>query len=166
MSLQYYLEGEKAMDLIKELKNLILLLDKDKIEYALCGGLALAVYDFPRATLDIDIMIERKSLKNTGILLADAGFIQNPAAMLFADGKVEIHRFFKPFPTVEDGLIVDVLVATRSTRKAFRERIIVKWKKIDLAVVSPQGLILLKSLRKSGQDMDDIAHLGKIDNEN
>lgn len=32
------------------------------VEYALCGGLAMAIYALPRATLDIDILIEAVSL--------------------------------------------------------------------------------------------------------
>jgi hypothetical protein len=46
------------VDLLIELKNLIEVFDNNKIDYALCGGLALAVYARPRATLDIDIMVE------------------------------------------------------------------------------------------------------------
>lgn len=46
------------MDLLVELANLIKVFDEDEIDYALCGGLALAVYAKPRATLDIDIMVQ------------------------------------------------------------------------------------------------------------
>ena len=46
------------MDILDELKTLTKTLKEENIEYALCGGLALAIYAFPRATLDIDIMIE------------------------------------------------------------------------------------------------------------
>lgn len=46
------------MDILDELKKLIGRLNEEKIEYALCGGLAMAVYALPRATLDVDILIE------------------------------------------------------------------------------------------------------------
>jgi len=49
--------GLAAMDLLTELTDLIKVLDENEIDYALCGGLALAVYAKPRATLDIDIMV-------------------------------------------------------------------------------------------------------------
>ena len=45
------------MDLLVELANIIRAFNEDEIDYALCGGLALAVYAKPRATLDIDIMV-------------------------------------------------------------------------------------------------------------
>ena len=46
------------MDVLDELKRLVTKLDEERIEYALCGGLAMAVYALPRTTLDVDIMIE------------------------------------------------------------------------------------------------------------
>jgi len=42
------------IDIIDELKGLISQLDQGGIDYALCGGLALAVYDRARATADIE----------------------------------------------------------------------------------------------------------------
>ena len=49
-------------DLYYEFRKLITALDERQIEYALCGGLAMAVYDHPRATVDIDILILSESL--------------------------------------------------------------------------------------------------------
>ena len=46
------------MDLFEEFSKLVAEFKKEKIDYALCGGLAMAVYAYPRATIDIDIMIE------------------------------------------------------------------------------------------------------------
>ncbi|XOF34874.1 MAG: hypothetical protein ACL93V_06190 [Candidatus Electrothrix sp. YB6] len=41
------------MDLFEEFAQLVNELNREKVDYALCGGLAMAVYAFPRATLDI-----------------------------------------------------------------------------------------------------------------
>ena len=38
-------------DLYREFQSLISALANSHIEYALCGGLAMAVYDHPRATI-------------------------------------------------------------------------------------------------------------------
>ena len=80
------------MDLIDELKRLITRLDEKRIEYALCGGLAMAVYALPRATLDIDIMVEASSLHKTKQAVHDLGFILDAMPMEFHGGKVNIHR--------------------------------------------------------------------------
>ena len=41
----------------------------------------------------------------------------------------------------------------------------VQWEGRTLKVVSPKGLILLKSFRRSGKDQDDIEHLRSITDE-
>ena len=41
------------MTLLDELSQLISAFDENGIEYAVCGGLALAIHGFARATLDI-----------------------------------------------------------------------------------------------------------------
>jgi hypothetical protein len=71
------------VNLLEELKNLTSRLDKAGIDYALCGGLALAVYARPRATLDIDIMIESDFLTKTGELARDLGYTLDAAPMEF-----------------------------------------------------------------------------------
>jgi hypothetical protein len=41
----------------------------------------------------------------------------------------------------------------------------VEWEGGTLSVVSPEGVIILKSLRGSGQDQDDIEYLRSITDE-
>ena len=53
------------MDILDELNALTNKLSQENIAYALCGGLALAIYALPRATLDIDILIEPRLLEKT-----------------------------------------------------------------------------------------------------
>ena len=49
-------------------------------------------------------------------------------------------------------LSLDLLIVTPETRLSWDSRITVEWEGGTLKVVSPKGLIELKSLRKSGQD--------------
>ena len=53
------------MDLLEELKKLAAKLHSEGIEYALCGGLAMAIYAMPRATLDIDIIGILRTVENS-----------------------------------------------------------------------------------------------------
>ena len=62
------------MDLLEELTKLLSKLKKEKIDFALCGGLAMAVYAFPRATLDIDIMIKPEVLAHVKRIVGKLGF--------------------------------------------------------------------------------------------
>jgi len=78
------------------------------------------VYAFPRATLDIDILIE---------------------------------------PDDGDTLMLDMLLVTLKMETVRESRLRVPWEGGELPVVSPRGLIELKSKRLSGQDQDDIINL-------
>ena len=150
------------MDLIDELKRLITRLDEKRIEYALCGGLAMAVYALPRATLDIDIMVEASSLDKTKQAVHDLGFILDAMPMEFHGGKVHIHRVSKIDPDTGETLVLDLLIVTPEIRQAWESRTKVEWEGGTLSVVSPEGLVLLKSFRRSGQDQDDIQYLRGI----
>jgi len=157
------LTGRKnRVDLIDELKRLITRLDEERIEYALCGGLAMAVYALPRATLDIDIMVEASSLDKTKQAVHDLGFILDAMPMEFHGGKVHIHRVSKIDPDTGETLVLDLLIVTPEIRQAWESRTKVEWEGGTLSVVSPEGLVLLKSFRRSGQDQDDIRYLRGI----
>ncbi len=150
------------MDLLEELKNLTAKLDSEGIEYALCGGLAMAIYAMPRATLDIDIMIELGTLFRTKRAVEDLGFILSGAPMDFHDGKVQIYRLCKIDAVSTEELVLDLLIVTAETHQVWESRLRVEWEGGSLSVVSPEGLITLKSFRSSGQDRDDIEYLRSI----
>lgn len=50
-------------NLIKELDEVATALDANGIEYAVCGGLALTIHGFPRATFDLDVLIRAENLE-------------------------------------------------------------------------------------------------------
>jgi hypothetical protein len=154
------------MDLLEELKDLAGTLDRKGIDYALCGGLAIAIYAKPRATLDIDVMIAPDFLLETKAVAQELGFVMSSMPMEFKGGAVKIHRLTKIDKDSGEHLVLDLLIVTPETRKAWDERRVVEWEGGALKVVSPQGLILLKSLRGSGQDQDDIEYLRSLEDEN
>jgi hypothetical protein len=150
------------MDLLEELKRLVRKLDAERVEYALCGGLAMAIYALPRATLDIDIMIEASSLEETKRAVYKLGFTLSAAPMEFHGGKIYIYSVSKVEPGIGETLILDLLIVTPEIKGAWESRTKVEWEAGTLSVVSPEGLILLKSFRRSGQDQDDIKYLRSI----
>lgn len=150
------------MDLLIELKKLIEAFDEDKIDYALCGGLALAVYARPRATLDIDIMVEPDTLSMIKQIVKNLGFNIPAAPMSFKNGAVQMHRITKIDSESGEHLVLDLLLVTPQTRISWDNRISVDWEGGTLKVLTPEGLITLKSLRKSGQDLDDIEYLKEL----
>lgn len=150
------------MDLLEELKNLSAKLNQGGIDYALCGGLALAIYARPRATLDIDMMVDSGSLSQIKQAAEELGFAFSAAPIEFHGGAVQMHRLTKIDKDSGEHLVLDLLIVTPETQKAWDSRLTVEWEGGPLRVVSPQGLILLKSFRRSGQDKDDIEYLRSI----
>ena len=159
------------MDLLVELARIVKAFDENKIDYALCGGLALAVYAKPRATLDIDIMVQadfigkiKKKAEELKKKAEELGFTVHAAPMKLKGGAVQIHRMTKFDDELGEHLSLDLLVVTPETKLSWDSRITVEWEEGTLKVLSPKGLIQLKSLRNSGQDKDDIKYLsGPID---
>jgi len=154
------------MELFEEFKQLVAEFKKEKIEYALCGGLAMAVYAFARATLDIDILIEKKTLKKAKAVAMKLGFSFDAGLMNFKNGTIQIYRLTKIASDSNEPLMLDMLLLTPEIEDVWRTKRLEVWEEGELPVVSPEGLIKLKSMRLSGQDQDDIKNLESIKDEN
>ena len=146
-------------DLDDELTQLRDRLEDARIEYALCGGLAMGVHGHPRATIDIDILIRPEAETPVTEIARELGFLIKARPMTFSGGATEIRRISKVDPRDGETLMLDLLLVTPSVESVWQSRQRVVWKGRDLGVVSPEGLIALKTLRSSKQDIADIARL-------
>jgi hypothetical protein len=59
------------MNLKDELFLIVETLDRGAVEYALCGGMAVAVHGYVRATKDIDLLIRAEDLDVAERVLAE-----------------------------------------------------------------------------------------------
>lgn len=150
------------MELFEEFAQLVKEFKKEGLEYALCGGLAMAVYAFPRATLDIDILIEPETLEKTKSIAERLGFTLDAGLMKFKNNTIQIHRLTKVCPDSSDALMLDILLLTPEIKEVWETKQFLFWDQGKLPVVSPEGLIKLKSMRLSGQDRDDIKNLENL----
>jgi acetolactate synthase regulatory subunit len=145
-----------VLDLEEELGALIDALHAANVEYALCGGLALAVHGAPRATIDIDLLVRPDDVERIRQVAASRGFTIKALPMNFA--KIRIDRITKIHPD-GDTLILDLLVYSPELEEVWETRQRRRWNGRDLSVVSPDGLVTLKMLRRSAQDLADIEAL-------
>jgi Nucleotidyl transferase AbiEii toxin, Type IV TA system len=152
-----------VLDLYEELAAIVAALDERRIDYALCGGLAMAVWGFPRATVDIDIVIEPQSLDATEKVAESLGYTARARPMTFSSGAIVIHRISKIDPDGGDVLMLDMMLVTPAIANVWAERTRVEWEQGSISVVSRDGLIALKSFRASGRDQDDIALLREVE---
>lgn len=154
------------LDLFEELKNLITRLNDAQKDYALCGGLALAIYGIPRATVDIDILIPKDSFAEVRPITEELGYRLQATPMKFKGDVIEIHRISKIDPETGDLFSLDFLFVNPHLEHIWKSRHPVLWEGGTLWVVSREGLIALKEMRGSGQDRDDIHRLKGIRDEN
>lgn len=147
------------LDLYEELVALLDALESNRVDYALCGGLAMAVWGLPRATVDIDLLIEPSSLEPVQEIAGRLGYLVKARPMSFYSGAIEIHRVTKVDPQGGDTLMLDLLLVSAPVMEAWTSRTRVEWDRGTISVVSREGLIHLKSFRSSGTDLDDIRRL-------
>lgn len=147
------------LDIYDELRKLIDLLDEHEIDYALCGGLAMAIHARPRSTIDIDMLVLSESLEKVLPIALELGYNIRGKDLSFANGVIEIRRVSKIDPESGDLLSLDLLLVTPEILPIWESRTIAKWEGGELSVVSRSGLVSLKQLRGSGQDQDDIKAL-------
>jgi hypothetical protein len=144
--------------LLDELSQLISALGKNEIEYAVCGGLALAIHGFARATLDIDVLIQPESLEKAYLVGAENGFDIRGLDISFKERAVEIRRVSK----IDDNgevLSLDLLLVTPQVQEVWETRETIDFLGNQLSVVSLTGLIKMKTLAGRPQDLADIERL-------
>ena len=146
-------------DLYEEFNSIVAGLEEHGIDYAVCGGLAMAVHGLPRATVDIDLLILAERLEEARSVVRSLGYTIEAQPMTFHKGAIEIRRLSKIDPSDGDLLMVDFLLVTPAVEAAWNNRIRVASPKGSVSVVSREGLIALKSFRRSAQDMADIERL-------
>lgn len=148
------------IDLYVELKAVLRALETAGIPYALCGGLALMVYQRPRATVDIDFIVPSEATVTCAAAMTPLGFQAHPRPMRFEGSGVEILWFYKVDPGGPDVLTLDCLLTNHPTiTEAWRTRVQVPFEDRTVWVVSIEGLIALKELRGAPMDLLDIQAL-------
>ncbi len=147
--------------LLDELSQLISALEDGGIEYAVCGGLALTIHGFPRATFDIDVLIRPESLERAYEIAAKYEYDIRGLDMSFKEKAVEIRRVSK---IDEDGevLPLDFLLTTSQVEDVWETREKLIWKDKTLWIVSREGLIKMKKLAGRAKDLIDV---DRIENE-
>jgi hypothetical protein len=147
--------------LYEEFRTVVAALAGAAIPYAVCGGIAMAIHARARATVDIDLLAPPDAIDRIAAVLSAHGFVRRgrePARL--AGGAVVMHRLTKIVPGDPDVLVLDVIeVRPGATEAAWRTRASAEWEGHPIVVVSRGGLIGLKRLRGSPQDIADIGAL-------
>jgi hypothetical protein len=154
------------MDIYEELNGLIELLSNSKIDYALCGGIAVAFYGYPRFTRDIDLLIRREQLDDVLELVKQRGFtIEAGVIPIGGKGKEKTEIFRISKVDGSDLLSLDLVLISPGLEDVWENREIFEWMERKVVVVSRDGLMKMKRLSGRDQDLLDLKMLGMNDSD-
>lgn len=119
----------EPLDIEAELLLVIDALSSEHVHYALCGGLALAVHGFPRATKDIDLLVEASEIERAFSAVTKAGFALRAGPIPSGASSSHPQRRFRATKVVgERHLTVDLLEVSVSYQEAWTSRRNALWK--------------------------------------
>jgi hypothetical protein len=147
------------LNLLTEFQNIVNTLEEEKIEYAICGGIAMAIHGFLRTTVDIDIVVLQENVNITKQVIRKHGFSIESNPMIFGTGDTIIHRITKIDSNSEDFLVLDILEVTDAMKELWESRVRLDSSFGSLSVINKQGLIQMKKKRNSKIDQEDIERL-------
>ena len=76
------------VNLFDELVAIVFALERAKIDYAVCGGMAVAIHGLARATKDIDLLILREDLVRVQDVVRGLGFILDGGILPMGAGEI------------------------------------------------------------------------------
>src|SRR5687767_11484470 len=145
--------------LLEEFKSITEALNDAEIDYAVCGGWAMAIHGLPRATLDIDVLVLAEDLERVWNLAKENGYDVEGLPLHFADGAIEIRRISKVDKEERKLYTLDFLLVTPPLHEVWHGRELVAWEEGKTWTVSKAGLIELKKISGRDQDLLDIKNL-------
>ncbi|MEZ6134074.1 MAG: nucleotidyltransferase family protein [Pirellulaceae bacterium] len=157
---------ENMMQLRTELLKIVRCLNESQIDYALCGGLAVAVHGYPRATKDIDVLIRKEALGDASSALAPLGYDLEAGMFKFDQGTEKETQLFR-VSRAEGAMLttLDLMLVTPVLEGVWDDREVVRAYETDIRVVSKAALIRMKKLAGRHQDLADVESLQRIADE-
>lgn len=148
------------MNLFDELMAVVGELDRAGVDYALVGGLAVAVWGAPRATKDIDLLVLPADVERALGAVAPLGFDIRALPMTFRDG-MTLQRVSR----AAEGhvLTVDFIVVDENLGPAWSSRRRFDTSGRPITVVSRDMLIAMKAAAARPIDIADIEKLREGD---
>lgn len=155
------------MDLYEELISVLGVLEDSRLDYALCGGLALGIHGYPRLTIDIDLLVKRKDVPKIKSAIAKVGFTLEAAPMTFGAGterETRVHRVSKV--SGDKLLMLDLIEVEPHFGNVWKDRRRMSLEGLKTRAVSREGLIEMKRRAGRAQDIADLEKLeGGLDAE-
>ncbi len=141
----------------KDFKELLKLLNGEKVEYLLVGGYAVGFYGYPRYTGDLDIWV-KPSPENAQKVLVTLGKFG------FSSLGLEAQDFREPGFVIQLGyppVRIDIITELDNVifDECYKRRLISKIEGVDVSIIGIDDLLLNKKATGRHKDLDDVEHL-------
>lgn len=148
-------------NLYEELITVVRELEAAKLNYAVCGGMAVAVHGLSRFTRDIDLLIQREDLTAVRAVVEKCGYILEGGILPMGAGEAIERDIFRISKVIGNELVtLDLLLVNQPLRQAFESREYYEYLGQRMQVVSPAGLYIMKRIAGRPQDIVDLQRLG------
>lgn len=145
--------------LLNEFVQLTESLNSRGIEYAVCGGWAMAIHGFLRATLDIDVLILTDDLEPVRAVAMEHGFNIDGLPLEFDGGETQIRRISKIDSVSKELITLDMLLVSEALQDVWKGRKRVRWNRGEYWIVSREGMIVMKEKAARDKDLIDLKYL-------
>jgi hypothetical protein len=152
-------------DIFEEFQRLVIKFNQEKLDYAVCGGWAMAIHGSPRATVDIDFLVLTDDLPKMWKIAEDFGYDVEGLPLSFDNGLIEIRRLSKIEKELKILLTIDFLLVTEGLKDVWDNRESIDFENDKVWTVSREGLIFMKKLSGRHKDLGDIEALEELENE-
>lgn len=152
-------------DIFEEFQNLIKKINQEQIDYAVCGGWAMAIHGAPRATVDIDLLVESENLNKVWMIAQELGYSIEGLPLSFAKGIIEIRRISKIDKESKILITIDFLLVTEGLKEVWEQREDIDFEDDKVWTVSREGLIFMKKISGRHKDLGDIESLMELEDE-
>ncbi len=148
------------MIITEELYRLTDAFDRYAVDYALCGGLAVAIHGRPRLTLDIDFVVPTEQMERAIATAATVGFDDPSGWISLPSYKIGINRLYR-VNKIEQGefLTLDLLEADSSENAVFVDQECVDVEGKLIRLLSRVALIKMKRASNRLKDQLDVEML-------
>lgn len=150
--------------LLDEFKTITSALNEAGIEYAVCGGWAMAIHGLMRATIDIDLMVLSEDIEAAFFVARANGYDVEGLPLSFDQGAFELRRISKIDKESRELITLDFILATDAYSDVWETREAVDSEFGTMRVVSRDGLIKMKLLAGRDRDLLDIKELEESEN--
>lgn len=152
--------------LLDEFRLITTALNEAEIEYAVCGGWAMAIHGLLRATVDIDLLVLAEDVDKALSVARSCGYDVEGLPLSFDDGDFELRRISKVDSESRELITVDFLLVTKAYSDVWDTKEETDSEFGSMKVVSKAGLIKMKLLAGRDKDLLDIKELEANDLKN